>query len=146
MSQKSPGAQARIAKPAAVRRTRVRVRYAETDRMGVVYYANYLVWFEVGRTEWLRDSGWSYCEMERDGISLPVIEAHCEYRQPARYDDQIEISTRATLLTPVRIRFDYEVRRAGGDLVIAAGHTIHAALDSTGRPCRLPERVRETLG
>ena len=81
----------------AARRTRVRVRYADTDQMGVVYYANYLVWFEVARTEWLRDGGWSYREMEADGIALPVIEAHCEYRQPARYDDEIEIRTVATL-------------------------------------------------
>ena len=73
-------------------KTRVRVRYADTDRMGVVYYANYLVWFEVGRTEWLRETGWSYREMEADGIALPVIEAQCEYRQPARYDDEIEIA------------------------------------------------------
>src|SRR5262245_28192662 len=82
----------RVASTAA-RRTQVRVRYADTDQMGVVYYANYLVWFEVARTEWLREGGWSYREMEADGISLPVIEAHCEYRQPARYDDEIEIRT-----------------------------------------------------
>ena len=128
---------------ATIRRTRVRVRYAETDRMGVVYYANYLVWFEVGRTEWLRTTGWSYREMEHDGISLPVIEVQCEYLQPARYDDEIEIRTRATILTAVRIRFDYEVVRAADDTVTAAGHTVHAALDPTGRPCRLPARVRE---
>src|SRR5687768_9250323 len=113
-SPSPPGPQASAQRPSGVRRTtRVRVRYAETDRMGVVYYANYLVWFEVGRAEWLRDAGWTYREMERDGTSLPVIEAHCEYRQPARYDDEIEIRTRATLLTPVRIRFDYEVLRSG---------------------------------
>ena len=89
------------ARPApALRKTRVRVRYADTDRMGVVYYANYLVWFEVGRTEWLRETGWSYREMESEGVALPVIEARCEYRQPARYDDEVEIATRATLLTP----------------------------------------------
>ena len=127
---------------ALIRRTRVRVRYAETDRMGVVYYANYFVWFEVGRTEWLRDSGWTYREMERDGVALPVIEAQCEYRQPARYDDEIEIRTRATLLTPVRIRFDYQLVRADGTETLAAGHTVHAAMDGTGRPCRLPARVR----
>ena len=126
--------------------TRVRVRYAETDRMGVVYYANYFVWFEVGRTEWLRETGWTYREMESDGVSLPVIEAHCEYRQPARYDDEVEIHTRATLLTPVRIRFDYELRRGHEPQAAAVGHTIHAAVDGTGRPCRLPARVRETLG
>lgn len=124
------------------RRTTVRVRYAETDRMGVVYYANYLVWFEVGRTEWLRDSGWSYREMEADGVVLPVIEAHCEYRQSARYDDQLEIVTRATLLTPVRMRFDYEILKAPDQTVTAVGYTVHAALDLNGRPCRLPERAR----
>ena len=79
--------------------------------MGIVYYANYLVWFEVGRTDWLRQTGWTYRDMERDGISLPVIEAHCEYRHPSRYDDEIAISTRATLVTAVRIRFDYQVTR-----------------------------------
>ena len=122
--------------------TELRVRYAETDRMGVVYYANYFVWFEVGRTEWLRESGWTYREMEGEGVALPVIEARCEYRQPARYDDHIEIRTRATLLTPVRIRFDYEVVRAD-DTTVAAGHTVHAAMDANGRPCRLPARVRD---
>ena len=127
---------------ATIRRTRVRVRYAETDRMGVVYYANYLVWFEVGRTEWLRTTGWSYREMEHDGISLPVIDVQCEYLQPARYDDEIEIRTRAAILTPVRIRFDYEVVRTDDDTVTATGHTVHAALDPNGRPCRLPVRVR----
>jgi acyl-CoA thioester hydrolase len=123
----------------------VRVRYAETDQMGVAYYANYLVWFEIGRTDWLRETGWSYREMERDGISLPVIEAHCDYRQPARYDDEIEIRTRATLLTPARIRFDYEIVRRGEEVAAATGHTVHAALSRTGRPCRLPDRVRELL-
>ena len=130
---------------AEVRTTRVRVRYAETDRMGVVYYANYLVWFEVGRTEWLRATGESYREMERDGVSLPVIEVHCEYRQPARYDDEIDIRTRATLLSPVRVRFDYDIVRAGDEIVTATGHTIHAAIDANGRPCRLPARVVEML-
>jgi len=113
--------------------------------MGVVYHANYLVWFEVGRTEWLRDTGWSYREMEEDGVSLPVIEAHCEYRQPARYDDEIEISTAAVVLTPVRIRFDYEARRTADEALAATGHTIHAALGAGGRPCRLPPRVLEML-
>lgn len=128
---------------ALIRRTRVRVRYAETDRMGVVYYANYFVWFEVGRTEWLRHTGWTYREMERDGVALPVIEAHCEYRQPARYDDELEISTRAMLVSAVRIRFDYQVIRVDGSDSVASGHTVHAATDSSGRPCRLPMRVRE---
>ncbi len=140
-----PGAQPQPgAVPDITRTTHVRVRYAETDRMGVVYYSNYFVWFEVGRTEWLRETGWSYREMELEGIALPVIEAHCEYRQPARYDDDIEIRTRARLLTPVRIQFDYEVVR-GDQSLVASGYTVHAALDATGRPCRLPARVTGML-
>ncbi len=86
---------------------RVRVRYAETDKMGVVYYANYLVWFEVGRCEWLRATGYSYRQLETDGTILPVIQAQCEYRRPVRYDDEIEIRAKATLLSPARVRFDY---------------------------------------
>jgi acyl-CoA thioester hydrolase len=122
------------------------VRYAETDRMGVVYYANYFVWFEVGRTEWLRQAGWSYRSMEQDaGVQLPVIEAHCEYRQPARYDDELDIDAQATLLSPVRMRFDYAVRRVADDALLAMGHTVHACVDRDGRPSRLPARVRETL-
>jgi acyl-CoA thioester hydrolase len=131
--------------PDAIHTTRVRVRYADTDRMGVVYYANYLVWFEVARTEWLRATGWSYREMEREGVSLPVIEAHCEYRQPARYDDEVDIAARATLLTPVRIRFDYDVTRAADGTLAAVGYTVHAAVDAAGKPRRLPARVREIL-
>ncbi len=71
-----------------------------------------------------------------------MIEAQCEYRQPARYDDEIEIATSGTLVTPVRVRFDYSLSRAGDDTAIAAGHTVHAAVDPDGRPCRLPDRVR----
>jgi acyl-CoA thioester hydrolase len=126
-------------------RTRIRVRYSETDQMGVVYYANYFVWFEVARTDWLRSTGWSYRDMEAGGVSLPVIEAHCEYRRPARYDDELEIRTRATLLTPVRVRFDYELGPIDTSEASAVGHTVHAALDPAGRPCRLPARVRTML-
>jgi acyl-CoA thioester hydrolase len=132
--------------PAGDRRTRIRVRYAETDRMGVVYYANYLVWFEVGRTEWLRDTGSTYLELERDGLALPVIEARCEYHRPARYDDDLEISTTGTLLSPVRVRFDYEVWRPGEASPLAEGYTIHASLDRNGRPRRLPPPLLETFG
>jgi len=130
----------------ATRRTRIRVRYADTDQMGVVYYANYLVWFEVGRTEWLRDAGWSYREMEADGISLPVIEAHCDYRQASRYDDEIELRTTASAVTPVRVRFDYQVVRTQADAIAAEGYTVHAALGAAGRPRRLPAPVLELLG
>ena len=121
----------------------LRVRYAETDQMGIVYYANYLVWFEVGRTDLLRRSGWSYREMEQDGVSLPVIESHCAYRQPARYDDELEVRTTGSVVSPVRVRFDYEVVRAADSAVLVTGFTVHATLDRTGRPCRLPARARE---
>jgi acyl-CoA thioester hydrolase len=127
------------------RRARVRVRYADTDQMGVTYHANYLVWFEVGRTDWLRGSGWTYRDMEAAGVSLPVIEVFCQYHQPARDDDEIEIRTRATRLTAVRLRFDYEVVRVADGVATASGHSIHAALNQAGRPCRLPERVLDML-
>jgi acyl-CoA thioester hydrolase len=125
--------------------SRIRVRYAETDMMGVVYYANFFVWFEVGRADLLRASGWSYREMEAGGVGLPVIEAHCTYRRPARYDDDLEVRTRGALVSPVRVQFDYEVVRTGDGLSLATGRTVHAALDGDGRPCRLPERVRVLL-
>jgi acyl-CoA thioester hydrolase len=123
----------------------LRVRYAETDKMGVVYYANYLVWFEVGRADLLRSLGWSYREMEQAGVSLPVIEAHCTYQRPARYDDEIEIRTTGRMLSPVRMEFDYTVIKVQDGTVAATGKTIHAALDPAGRPCRLPTRVREVF-
>jgi acyl-CoA thioester hydrolase len=125
--------------------SRVRVRYAETDQMGIVYYANYLVWFEVGRTDLLRDAGCTYRSMEADGFSLPVTEARCVYRQSAQYDDDLEIRTTGTLVSPVRIRFDYDVVRAVDGIVLAQGHTVHATLDRTGRPCRVPDRIATTL-
>ena len=129
--------------PASV--STLRVRYAETDKMGVVYYANYLVWFEVARADLLRSLGWTYREMELDGVSLPVIEAHCEYHRPARYDDEIEVRTEGRLLSPVRMEFQYEVIRKQDDSVSATGRTVHAALDPAGKPCRLPRRVREAF-
>ena len=120
----------------------VRVRYAETDQMGVVYYANYFVWFEVGRCELLRSLGWNYRDMESTGFFLPVIAAACDYRQPARYDDTLQIRTVGALLSPVRLEFRYRVVRPEDGVVSADGRTVHAALDANGRPRRLPERVR----
>ena len=123
----------------------LRVRYAETDKMGVVYYANYLVWFEVGRADLLRSLGWTYREMEHAGVSLPVIEAHCEYHRPARYDDEIEVRTEGRMLSPVRMEFQYKVFRQDDQVLTASGRTVHAALDPNGRPCRLPPRIREVF-
>ncbi len=121
----------------------VRVRYAETDKMGVVYHSNYLIWFEIGRTDWLRDTGLSYREIEAEGIQLPVIEAHCEYRQGARYDDDVEITTRAKKLSPVRVQFDYEATRRADGATLATGYTVHATIDRQGRPIRMPDRVKD---
>ena len=123
----------------------VRVRYAETDKMGVVYYANYFVWFEIGRTDLLRTLGWTYREMEAAGVSLPVIDAQCDYKKPARYDDELEIRTCGRLLSPVRMEFTYEVWLAAQSAVAATGRTTHASVDPNGKPCRLPERVREAF-
>ena len=116
------------------------MRYAETDQMGVVYYANYFVWFEVGahrpaaHARAGRTARW-----RRLACFLPVIEAPCEYRRPARYDDEVEIRTAGRLASPVRMEFNYEVRLKGRPDVAAAGRTVHAALDRDGRPCRLPD-------
>ncbi|MCC7125991.1 MAG: acyl-CoA thioesterase [Acidobacteria bacterium] len=123
----------------------VRVRYSETDQMGVAYYANYLAWFEVGRSEWLRDTGWTYREMEADGLALPVITAHCDYRAGARYDDELEVRTRARLASPIRLAFDYDIVRRSDAATVATGYTVHATIDRTGRPVRLPARVKELL-
>jgi acyl-CoA thioester hydrolase len=123
----------------------LRVRYAETDKMGVVYYANYLVWFEVARADLLRSLGWTYREMEIAGISLPVIEAHCQYLRPARYDDEIDVKTEGRMLSAVRMEFEYHVIRKTDQTIAAQGKTVHAAVDAAGKPCRLPERVREVF-
>ena len=123
----------------------VRVRYAETDKMGVVYYANYFVWFEVARADLLRSLGWSYREMEEAGISLPVTEASCQYHRPVRYDDELEVRAEGRLVSKVRMAFEYQVIRREDQVVAASGRTVHASLDASGRPCRLPVRVQEAF-
>ena len=123
----------------------VRVRYAETDKMGVVYYANYFVWFEVARADLLRSLGWSYREMEHAGVALPVIEAECHYHRGARYDDELEVRAEGRLLSPVRMEFRYEVVRRADAARAASGRTVHAAVSPDGRPCRLPDRIREVF-
>ena len=123
----------------------LRVRYAETDQMGVVHHANYFVWFEIGRTELLRTLGWTYREMEASGVSLPVIEASCQYKQPVRYDDEVLIITTGTLTSAIRMTFTYELRTNGQSTAAATGRTEHAAVGTDGRHCRLPARVREAF-
>jgi acyl-CoA thioester hydrolase len=129
--------------PTAV--TSLRVRYSETDRMGVVYHAHYFVWFEVARTDLLRALGSTYLDMENSGVLLPVISAECQYRRPARYDDEVEIRAAGRVCSRVRLEFTYEVTVMGTDGVAATGRTVHAALDPHGRPRRLPDRIREAF-
>ena len=125
--------------------SRLRVRYAETDQMGVVHHRNYFVWFEVARTDLLRQFGWTYREMEEAGFRLPVIEANCTYMRPARYDDEIDVRATVRLASPVRLEFTYEVVLAKDGSTAAVGTTQHASLTPEGRPCRLPARIREAF-
>ncbi len=126
--------------------TTFRVRYAETDQMGVVYYANYFVWFEIGRTDFCRQRGFAYRDMEKqDGLCIIVAEARCRYKAPARYDDEIEVRT---CLREVRKRvlvFGYEIYRPATDESLAEGETVHVITDLNGRPRALPDKYRELL-
>jgi acyl-CoA thioester hydrolase len=125
--------------------TQVRVRYAETDQMGIVYYANYLVWFEIGRVELLRSLGLAYSQLETDHeCILPVVEATCRYRSPARYDDEILIETRPTLLRGSVIKFGYRILRKAPDLegpvLLAEGETVHVVCDDQLNRKSLPQQ------
>src|SRR6266700_2649708 len=130
--------------------TRQRVRYAETDQMGIVYYPNYLVWFEIGRVELLRALGLAYSQMEKDHkLILPVIEANCRYRAPARYDDEILIETRPALVRGSVLKFAYRIHRAAhnGDepKLLAEGETIHVVCDENLKRMPLPEQYTTAL-
>ena len=121
----------------------IRIPYADTDQMGVVYYANFLVYFERGRTEWLRQKGISYKELEAQGVFLPVVEALCSYNAPARYDDIITVRTSLTRLGVASAEFHCEVVR--GDVTLASGHTKHSFVDATFKPVRIPASLRSLL-
>jgi len=123
----------------------LRVRYGDTDKMGFAYYANYLRWFEVGRAELMRELGHSYREVEEGGIYLPVVEAHCRYHRPARYDDELAIQTGVAHLGRATVRFGYRVVRTSDGALIAEGGTEHCFLDESGRPVRIPERLSQVL-
>jgi len=123
----------------------VRVRYAETDKMGVAYYANYLVWFEVGRSEFCRRKGFSYPELEALGYLLVVTDAHCRYRNPARYDDLLTVRTRLKGINRRMITFGYQLLRKDSEEVIAEGETRHLSIDLNGKAKSLPEKFTALL-
>jgi acyl-CoA thioester hydrolase len=125
--------------------SQVRVRYAETDQMGVAYHGNYFAWFEVGRTDLLRGLGFTYRELEADGLHLPVIEATARFLRPALYDDVLDIRTTVASLGGASVGFDYAVHRDGASEPLARGRTLHAAVDRDGRPRRLPLPLRSLL-
>ncbi len=123
----------------------LRVRYAETDQMGVAWHGEYLAWFEVGRTDLLRNLGLTYRELEEQGLHLPVIEVQVRFLRPARYDDLLEVRTAVSQLSGARVGFAYHVLREQGAVPLAHGMTAHAAVDREGRPRRLPEDLRRRL-
>jgi acyl-CoA thioester hydrolase len=127
-------------------RTQTRVRYPEADRMGIAHHTHHLTWFELGRTELMREAGCPYGRLEDDdGVFFPVIEACARYRAPARYDDELTISTRLVEVTGVKVRFEYEVERAHTRERISSGFTVHASVGRDGRPTRLPAALRSRL-
>ncbi len=126
--------------------TTIRVRYSETDQMGTFYNARALEWFECGRNEYLRSIGLPYTEVEARGVYLPVIEAHLRYRGRARYDDELEIHTRAAMSGNARARFDVRICQRVGSATVVDGYTIHACTGASGRPIRPPAWFREALG
>jgi acyl-CoA thioester hydrolase len=131
--------------------TEVRVRYAETDQMGIVYYANYLVWFELGRVEVLRSLGLAYSQLEKEHeCILPVVSASCRYRSPARYDDEIVIETRPAMLRGSVLKFAYEIYRKPNQKgkareLLAEGETVHVVCDDQLQRKPLPEKYEAAL-
>ena len=126
---------------ASTSETRVRVRYAETDQMGVVYYANYLIWFELGRVELLRQLGFDYKRMEmEDDCWIPVVEANCRYKSPARYDDVLSIQTEVAAMRGSVLKFRYRILRTVDNYLLAEGETTHVITDSKMQKRALPEK------
>ena len=130
-----------------IHETRLRVRYAETDQMGVVYYANYLVWMEIGRAEYCRAAGTRYKDMElADGIRLAVVEAHCRYLHPARYDEEIAVETSIARANRRMVEFEYRMREADSGRELASGSTKHIFLGPGMKPVKLPEKYYAFFG
>ena len=126
--------------------TRLRVRYAETDQMGIVYHSNHFIWFEVGRVELLRQFGFTYKEMEKeDDCFIAVVDARCHYRAPVHYDDEVVVRTYLKHVREKMIRFGYELRSAGNDKLLAEGETTHIVANSKMKPRALPEKYMKAF-
>lgn len=123
--------------------TKIRVRYAETDKMGVVYHANYLVWFEIGRTDHLKEIGINYRELEEMGIMVPVLEVSCKYIQPARYDDLITVDTVISEVGKAKFKFKYEIKRDIDGALLVRGETTHLFVDKNFKPLNLKKQNPE---
>jgi acyl-CoA thioester hydrolase len=135
-----------MSRPVSMNETRIRVRYAETDQMGVVYHANHFIWFEVGRVELLRELGFSYKNMEReDDCFIAVVDAQCRYRAPVHYDDEVIVRTYLKHVRDKVIRFGYELRNAANGVLLAEGETTHIVADSQMKPRALPEKYLEVF-
>jgi len=131
-----------VVRPAS--ETRVRVRYAETDQMGVVYHSNYLVWFEVGRVELIRQMGLDYKQMEEeDGCGISVVDVHARYRAPARYDDELVIETRLLAARGAVVKFGYRILRVGDSLLLCEGETMHVCVGKDMKKMCLPPKYAE---
>jgi len=127
--------------------TRLRVRYAETDQMGVVYYSNYFIWMELGRAEYCRAMGLRYKDMEaNEGILLAVVDAHCRYLSPARYDEEIAVTTWISMASRRMVEFKYEIRDPAAGRRIAHGETKHIFLNRDLKPVKLPEKYLGAFG
>jgi acyl-CoA thioester hydrolase len=127
-------------------RSQVRVRYAETDQMGITYHGVYFVWFEVGRVDYIRERGVTYRELEeKEDLRLPVIDVQARFLKPSFYDDVLEIRTRLAEVSGARIGFEHEVHREGTEGPLAVGRTVVAAVDRQGRPRRLSDELRRRL-
>jgi acyl-CoA thioester hydrolase len=129
-----------------INEVRLRVRYAETDQMGVAYHSNHFIWFEVGRVELLRQLGFSYRDMEQhDDCHIPVVDAHCRYRVPVVYDEEIIVRTHLTNVRESMVHFSYELLRANDRGLLATGETKHIAIDSAKKVTAFPEKYMKAL-
>ncbi len=121
----------------------VRVIFGDTDQLGVVYYANYLRYFEAARAAYLRSLGSGQKDLEAWGLALPVVEAHCRYVRPAHYEDLLDVDLRVDSVRGASLRFCYEIRRESS--VLVHGYTVHACMNSAGKPCRMPKELKALI-